>query len=104
MAQTPYSELGEAARAFSEQTESFWDSHGIESLPYFKELQETVDLGRLMLSGSHWEVVGEAGHAAVASEHSWIHRGKELVSLLEQHTATQPLTASMQSLKATAGL
>ncbi len=66
--------------------------HGIH-LAYFKELKEAVDLGRLILNGPHWEVVGEAGHAAVASGHSWIHRGKELVSMLRANTAIQSLGA-----------
>jgi len=62
--------------------------HGIH-LAYFKDLQEAVDLGRLILNGSHWEVVGEAGHRAVASAHSWNHRGKELFSLLSPSTPSQ---------------
>lgn len=63
--------------------------HG-KHLAYFKTIQEAVDLGRLILKGSHWEVVGEAGHGAVASGHSWVHRGKELLTLLQGQAQDPP--------------
>ena len=56
--------------------------HGVH-LAYFNQLQEARDLGRLILNGTHWEVVGEAGHKMVADRHSWIHRGRELFSHLQ---------------------
>ncbi|MDT7041829.1 glycosyltransferase [Candidatus Nitronereus thalassa] len=55
--------------------------HGVH-LAYFKKENEAVDLARLILGGSHWGVVGEAGHAAVATGHSWVCRGKEFLALL----------------------
>jgi glycosyltransferase involved in cell wall biosynthesis len=56
--------------------------HGVH-LAYFKDVKEAIDLARLILGGSHWGVVGEAGHAAVENGHSWIQRGKDLLALLQ---------------------
>ncbi len=62
-------------------TEHF--QHGIH-LAYFTEVQEAEELGRQILNDSHWELVGEAGHEIVKSEHSWYHRGRALVQILSQ--------------------
>ncbi len=56
--------------------------HGTH-LAYFHQLQEAVDLGRLILNGSHWEVVGEAGHQIVNEGHTWAQRGIELFASLQ---------------------
>jgi len=40
-------------------------------------------LARLILNGSHWGVVGEAGHNIVSESHSWRKRGQELFALLQ---------------------
>lgn len=51
-------------------------------LAYFNQLPEAVESAREILQGTQWESVGEAGHHAVASGHTWAHRGKEFVKLL----------------------
>lgn len=56
--------------------------HGIH-LAYFSSVPEAVDLARLILNGSHWGVVGEAGHSIVGESHSWRKRGQELFALLQ---------------------
>lgn len=68
--------------------------HGTH-LAYFYQIQEAVDLGRLILNGSHWEIVGEAGHQVVGAAHSWIHRGEELYSFLQNNIegeTTEPIS------------
>lgn len=62
--------------------------HGVH-LAYFAAIQEAVDLAGLILNGSHWTIVGEAGHVAVADGHSWVQRGKELLTLLQQQNGTR---------------
>lgn len=56
--------------------------HGTH-LAYFSSVPEAVDLARLILNGSHWGVVGEAGHNIVSESHSWRKRGQELFALLQ---------------------
>ena len=68
--------------------------HGTH-IAYFHQLKEAVDLGRLILNGSHWEVVGEAGHQIVDEAHSWAQRGKELLTMLQKNTdgeMTEPVS------------
>ncbi len=56
--------------------------HGIH-LAYYSSVPEVVDLARLILNGSHWSIVGEAGHKSVGENHSWRKRGEELLALLQ---------------------
>ncbi len=58
-------------------------SHG-QHLAFFTDVQEAAELGGQILLGSHWENVGHMGHDAVASRHSWFHRGRELVEVLHK--------------------
>lgn len=58
-----------------------------EHLAYFTSMEEAVHWGQQILEDSNWETVAAEGRKVVEREHSWYHRGRNLVQIIHERSA-----------------
>lgn len=60
--------------------------HG-EHLAYFTSMEEAVHWGQHILGDSTWQTVAARGREVVEQQHSWYHRGRNLVQIIHNRSA-----------------